>query len=226
MSRQEAGSAATGDKQEARSASDRYEKVFNIANTVTGTFNLSSPHPGDVNALDLAWGLARQTRFNGHYRLNIPLAENSIYSVGQHSCHVSDALRGHGPRVQLYGLLHDAHEAYLGDWITPVKDEIARHLAPYMIEALRTIEKRVARAVHEAFGLSWPPGPAARDAVHLVDMAMLASEREHLLSPPFDHWPALPDPLPFKRFEIWDIAGAANGFLRRLDELRLEGGVQ
>ena len=191
-----------------------------VCSTVAGTFNLSNMCASDVHAEDLAISLARQTRFNGHYRRDVPCADNSIYSVAQHSCHVSDALRPHGPRVQLYGLLHDAHESFLGDRIAPIKFELRRRQAWHTLQTLKRMDNQAALVIHEAFGLTFPANSQTYRLVKRADLAMLATERDHLMSPPFDHWPALPDPLPFKRFEVWDVAGSANGFLRRLDELK------
>src|SRR5205085_1920126 len=78
----------------------------------TGTrFWPEDPSPRDVDIRDIAHGLARINRFNGRIKYD-------HYSVAQHSVLVSRLLP---PPYKLFGLLHDAGEAYLGDLITPVK---------------------------------------------------------------------------------------------------------
>ena len=63
---------------------------------------------------DVAQGTARQYRFNG---LTV-----KPYTVAQHSVIVSRLCVT--PLAQLYGLLHDASEAYLHDIPTPIKSEL------------------------------------------------------------------------------------------------------
>lgn len=64
--------------------------------------------PEDVDIDDIAHHLATLNRFVGALRHPV--------SVAQHSICVSRLLRGWmGPQFALYGLLHDASEAYLGD---------------------------------------------------------------------------------------------------------------
>ena len=76
-------------------------------------------HPDDVNIVDIAHSLAMQCRFTGHTKV--------FYSVAQHSVLVSKLLerRGCDHATVLWGLMHDAAEAYLvGDVATPVKKSL------------------------------------------------------------------------------------------------------
>jgi len=89
----------------------------------------------DVNIADIAHGLANTARWTGQ--------SAKFYSVAQHSVLVSDCL----PReFALWGLLHDADEAYLGDIARPVK---------YMpeLKPLRDAGKRIQTIINRAFGL-------------------------------------------------------------------------
>ncbi|MFC6975021.1 hypothetical protein ACFQL1_10625 [Halomicroarcula sp. GCM10025709] len=93
-----------------------------VMNTVSGReFRPFDPQPGDVALADIAHGLSNICRCSGQTR--------EFYSVGLHSLYVSRdlAARDATPRVQLYGLLHDAPEAYVSDLVSPVK----RHLDRY-----------------------------------------------------------------------------------------------
>lgn len=71
--------------------------------------------PDQVCLGDISTSLSRLVRFIGH--------TERAYSVGEHCILVSRLLEHHGchPLIQLAGLMHDAHEAYIGDMPTPVK---------------------------------------------------------------------------------------------------------
>jgi len=80
-------------------------------------FDLLKPDPAMVDLEnDIAGPLARLARFSGHIA-------SGPYSVAQHSVEGADALlRETGDeRLAALFLLHDAHEAYLGDLTTPVQ---------------------------------------------------------------------------------------------------------
>lgn len=71
--------------------------------------------PGDVDIRDIAHALSQEPRHGGMCTRRI--------SVANHSCKVHDLLVkwGHGSEICLYGLLHDAEEAYIGDLARPIK---------------------------------------------------------------------------------------------------------
>ena len=66
--------------------------------------------PWNIDIRDIAHALARLCRFTGH--------TNGYYSVAEHCVRVS---RKCSPDNALWGLLHDAAEAYLGDVSRPLK---------------------------------------------------------------------------------------------------------
>jgi 5'-deoxynucleotidase YfbR-like HD superfamily hydrolase len=69
----------------------------------------------DIRIEDVAAALSKLCRFTGH--------TTKFYSVAEHSLLVAQlvGLNGGSIRDQLWGLLHDAPEAYVGDMSTPLK---------------------------------------------------------------------------------------------------------
>lgn len=148
------------------------------------------PRPDDVCIEDIAHSLAMQCRFNGHCK--------TFYSVAEHSVLVSKMLSttGYGRTTQLYGLLHDAAEAYICDLPRPLKN---------LIGSYRPVEKKIQSTVWEAFNL---PAPTEDDyaAVKNKDNLLLGYEGAILMpntegwacaAYPFPHKPAPPLGLPY-----------------------------
>lgn len=125
-----------------------------------GTIEPLNPNPDDINIEDIAHSLSMQCRFTGHV--------SSFYSVAQHSYHVSELVP---EEDRLWGLLHDATEAYLADIARPIK-----HM-PGFGEAYRTAETILEAAVAARFGLALP----MPESVKLADMTMLWSEQEDFM---------------------------------------------
>jgi hypothetical protein len=80
--------------------------------------DLLEPRPEQIDINDISHSLAHLVRFTGHG--NLPL------TVAEHSVRVSQLLENQGAPtyIQLWGLLHDAHEAYIGDISTPMKEAL------------------------------------------------------------------------------------------------------
>lgn len=161
-------------------------------------FDLANPRAADVSIEDIAWHLSQQNRYAG----GTPLP----YSVAQHSCLVSDQL----PQpLQLEGLLHDAHEAYLVDVPTPVKQVLG--------DAWRELEATIQACVLRAFGIYRPPPPE----VVAADDLLRSTEAKCLLKSGDDwEWPGGERPRPiYAHMECWHFTHARMAFLRRFDEL-------
>jgi len=163
------------------------------------------PRVADVRLDDIAHALAAVNRFNGHTR--------EPYSVAQHSVLVSLEMErsagGSAWRDGLYGLLHDAAEAYLCDVPRPLKQLEA--FAPY-----RAAERRLQRVIYAAFDLE-PDEPAR---LKLIDRRMLRTEQRYLVAA------ALPgeirdDVAPFPIGIVpWPFQFSRQAFLRRYADLR------
>lgn len=133
-------------------------------------FDLLNPSQKDVSIYDIARALSHICRFTGHAR--------TFYSVAQHSVLVSNLVPD---EYRFEALMHDAHEAYMGDVATPVK----RVLGP----ALSSLEDRVSLAVRTRFQLPIDTSPVVKKA----DALALAIEREWLMCHDPTPWPALAD---------------------------------
>ncbi len=118
---------------------------------------------------EVAHSLAMQCRFNGHVK--------QFYSVAQHSVLVSNLLEDWGAPLEVIkqGLLHDAAEAYTGDVISPIKQELPN---------LQIIEEYNHQAVARRFGLDYP----FHSDVKRADITMLLTERRDLMRKPPRPW--------------------------------------
>lgn len=135
------------------------------------------PRVEDVDIGDIAHHLAHLCRFTGAVR--------EFYSVAQHSVQISLALaptlagpsRLHDRAVWrargLYGLLHDASEAYLVDVPRPLKRDPS-------FRVYRVFEERLQTVIYDAFGLTMTGEPAD---LKVVDRRMLRTEQRDLMPP-------------------------------------------
>lgn len=141
-------------------------------------FDTATIDTDDINVSDIAHHLATSTRFNG--------AALRPYSVAEHSllvCEIAERDLGmRDPSALLAALMHDAHEAYFGDVIQPVKAQLGERAA--------LIEARLERAVHRRYGLI-TPSTAYREQIRRADLMALATERRDLLPRTPTQWTVL-----------------------------------
>jgi hypothetical protein len=129
------------------------------------------PRVEDVAIADIAHHLSHLCRFTG--------AVHTFYSVAQHSVLVCEELVIASPdrdksTAGLYGLLHDASEAYLMDVPRPLKH------APEF-EVYRAAEAHLQAVIYQAFGLD-PHGEPA--LLKSIDRRLLRTEQRDLMPPP------------------------------------------
>lgn len=120
------------------------------------------PRPEEIDITSIAWALSMQCRFNGHL--------TSFYSVAQHSVMVSRIVESEHPfdnKLIFRALMHDAHEAYVGDIVSPVKRAL-----PEFYE----IEDRVDRAICDKFNMEYKMPPCIKEA----DVIALVTESRDL----------------------------------------------
>jgi hypothetical protein len=139
--------------------------------TYTGKkFHPLEPRIENICIEDIAHALANTCRFGGHCL---------FYSVAQHSCYVSDEC----PTCPLWGLLHDAAEAYLVDLPRPIKQQL-RRMEGGKASLWDVWESRLMMAIAARFGLPWPQPKEVDEA----DMLLLATEARDLMAPLHQDW--------------------------------------
>lgn len=164
--------------------------------TFTGrAFHPLSPRVEEVDIRDIAHALSMNCRFNGHCAY--------FYSVAEHSVRVSHQV---GQGDALWGLLHDAAEAYLTDLPRPAKRAL-----PVFSE----LEDKLLAVVLEAFGLTMP----MPESVALADTLLLATEARDLMAPPPRSWELGTEPLP-EIIRPWTPREAEARFLQRYEQLK------
>jgi uncharacterized protein len=155
--------------------------------------DLLNPHPATIKLTDIALALSRIPRWNGHTL--------RPWSVADHSLLVADLVGDADPNLALAALLHDAHEAYIGDIVQPVQEALA---TAGRVEGAESLDvKFLANRLNSAIGAAFPLDPELflHDAVKAADRLALSIEATHLMPPlasTGQHWlaPTLPADLP------------------------------
>jgi hypothetical protein len=153
-----------------------------------------SPSADEVDIGDIAHSLSLQCRYNGHCKV--------FYSVAEHSVLVSKYV---APEHALWGLLHDAPEAYTSDIPRPLK----RCLPEWKV-----MENRIMEAICDKFGMLY----AEPEQVSYIDMAITSDERTELMNPCDQDWGVLPPAIGIT-IPRWSPYEAEMAFLRRFLEL-------
>ena len=155
--------------------------------------------PDQIKIEDIAHAQARICRFTGH------TAEH--YSIAQHSVLVARAV---SYEAKPHALLHDAHEAYLGDPSLPLK------------AASEDIEQgqRILRAIFDKVIYDKYKVTLFRDEVKLADYQILATEARDLfgVEDPIEEW-GLPAGPVRMRIKPWNFRRSKAEFLSLFHEL-------
>jgi len=138
-----------------------------------GAIDVDKPDRFDFSYWEpIAASLANQCRYKG----SIP--EGHFYSVAEHSLHVRDKVTKWPPfgralkaEIALAALLHDAHEAVIGDIPAP----LYRVLSPSAQREIDSIKRRIDGALGSAFGIELRDSPAL-EAVKRADAEVTADE--------------------------------------------------
>jgi 5'-deoxynucleotidase YfbR-like HD superfamily hydrolase len=174
--------------------------------TFTGRkFYPLAARPEDVDLRDIAHALALKCRFNGHCR--------TFYSVADHSLRVSRLLEKQSRQLALWGLMHDAAEAYLADISGPIKSAFHVHTGSRM-EPFDEAEDRLLAVIADA--LKFPPIDYA--AVRDADYTLLVTEGRDLLNATPEDWSMTQTPL-FEKIVPLSWSEAERDFLARYGSL-------
>jgi hypothetical protein len=133
-------------------------------------------NPGQFSLIDVATHLSRMIRYNG--AVDWSVAAHSILAA-------SLATVDNQPRnVVRAVLMHDGHEAYTGDVISPVRQVVG--------EAWKTYEDKFQAAFLRAMGLT----EFHEETVRVYDLLALSCEKEHFFDTQIGYtdWGKLPDP--------------------------------
>ncbi len=171
--------------------------------TFTGqAFYPLAPKVEDIRLGDIAHALSQQCRFAGHTR--------EFYSVAEHCVRVCRYLKEAGApkNVQLWGLLHDASEAYLVDIPSPLKRS-------KVFKTYRESERKVMARICERYDLPLKQP----EAVTYADQVLLATEARDLMPFVRTHWRALKAKPLEDRIVPWSPLEAETRFLRTITEL-------
>lgn len=152
------------------------------------------PDPNAVELHDIARSLSMQCRYNGHVK--------EFYSVAEHCVLVSQLVPAEDA---LWGLLHDAAEAYVGDMIRPLKN----HMPAY-----HEAENTVMVAIAERFGLKGD----MPDSVKEADNRILLDEKIRLMVTEPAPWGVPGEPHGIK-ISAWSPAEAEAAYIARFEEL-------
>lgn len=134
-----------------------------------------SPEEGGATLKEVATVLSRIRRFSGQ-------GPHCPDTVSQHSrrVHLLLAMWEFPPAVQLGGLLHDAHEAYIGDLATPWKEELGSAWYNFEERAARSVRRDLTKELGVLYAL--PDHPA----IKLADRVALNIEAKNLFGKAYD----------------------------------------
>jgi len=159
----------------------------------------------DIDIRDIAHALSQLCRYSGHTSV--------LYSVAEHSVRVAWYIerRTQNKKMELAGLLHDAEEAYLLDFPSPLKKH--PNMAWY-----RRMGKVLRKQILAHWGVS--DGMDASYVKH-ADRVLLATEQRDLMRD------AEPDGDEYLAGSIrpWEATVAERRFLLLFERLRNELGV-
>lgn len=141
---------------------------------------------------DIAHALAMRCRWSGHTK--------DFYSIAQHCV----LCAFYAPEeLKLAALLHDANEAYLPDFPSPLK----WYLRDEGFAKLKEMEEAVDRRIYREFGLQYPMGPRVKE----IDQRMLGTESRDLMP---DGQEKLHMPEPYEEeIECWGPRKAEQKYL-------------
>lgn len=135
-------------------------------------FDFNSPETYKTTVHEIAAHLSKIPRFGG--------ATRNFYSVAQHAVYVSQLVQQkHGHFAAYYALHHDDHEAFFGDWLTPLKNYVFERTG---IDVADELADKIDRLVYEdVLKLGYPIPPHFVAAIKEADWQMYITEGRQLI---------------------------------------------
>jgi hypothetical protein len=182
--------------------------------TVSGLLvDLAAPKPDDFRITDIAWAISREPRFGGHtvtalvysvgqHSIQVCKILQALWTSGSIQTAFYNHVLSDDPIVRafiakhkvapnwlmMFGLLHDASEAYLRDLPSPVKS------LPGLKEAYMAVERKIMAIILDKFGvtefLEVEDREAAEKLVHWADLYARTVEAYHFMPSRAGFWPA------------------------------------
>lgn len=147
---------------ELRQEDEHYGEIL----TYTGIFiDPIHPEPKQVVIEDIAHALSMICRANGHFP--------EVHTVAQHclECYEEAKARGLSRELQLFCLIHDGAEAYLGDFVHPVKMRVKEY---------EKIEDGLLGVIYKKF-VGREPSKEEEQVVKEIDKTLLYFEFLHYM---------------------------------------------
>lgn len=157
-------------------------------------------HEHDYDIIDIAHSLAQRVRWSGHTKRQ----GNRIMSIGQHSCYVHDILPD---PLKKQGLLHDAAEAYMPDFPSPLK----HWMLSRGDRAIDDLETEVDRAIGRKLNVQFPRDPLVKRA----DLQALSIEHRDLMPDKTSERKFMLSPITKEPLKLWTIQRTEREFLLR-----------
>lgn len=181
--------------------------------TPWGIYDVVNPQEKDIKWDMIAQSLSRQTRFNG---LN---GDIGGYSIAQHCVLGADALMEEQGDTYLaaHFLLHDAHEAFIGDITRPVES----YFGPVFSEQVTILKTKWDEKIYSVASLVPPSAFNRKDLVTEMDDRMLAYEFHCFFPNLVKQIPEMTNMVPPKIkgvFKPWGPATSEIEFLDRLEK--------
>lgn len=179
--------------------------------TYTGkAFDLDVPKVEQVHFEDIARALARTQRWTGHAKRRFSVAEHSV-AVAALAWQMAPDQKDPGIYVRA-ALMHDAHEAYLGDVASPIKELLRRRARGVWDSIVDPIQK----VIDERFQIQ--TNADVELVVKTADSMSLSLERDQIMETSEREWEWDP-PKPIAGF-LLDCLDEVHAYHRFVDWCR------
>ena len=134
------------------------------------TFDLIFRSPDDIDFNEIALALSQICCYAGQVE--------KFYSVAEHCVRVASIMPQY-PQYKVYGVLHDARQAYIGDILTPMARSLGNGV-PFSNE-IDNLKADIDKAIYEAAGIHPIKGHPAEELIVWANRVLRATERRDLL---------------------------------------------